>query len=57
MRANRDQTSQPSKKAKVDTKFPPERGYEIVPKDPQNQTRFFSYSTGFNRRYRHLYRA
>ena len=35
----------------VDKAFPPACGYEIVYKDDQN--RFFSYSTGFNRRYRH----
>jgi hypothetical protein len=52
MGANRDQTSHQSKKAKVvDKAFPPACGYEIVYKDDQN--RFFSYSTGFNRRYRH----
>jgi hypothetical protein len=52
MGANRDETSHPSKKAKVaadggDTAFPSD--YEIVEKDSEN--RFFSYSTGFNRRY------
>jgi len=51
MGANRDETSHPSKKAKVaadggDTAFPSD--YEIVEKDSEN--RFFSYSTGFNRR-------
>eukprot|EP00321_Phaeocystis_globosa_P018080 CAMPEP_0118809214 /NCGR_PEP_ID=MMETSP1162-20130426/73_1 /TAXON_ID=33656 /ORGANISM="Phaeocystis Sp, Strain CCMP2710" /LENGTH=573 /DNA_ID=CAMNT_0006738617 /DNA_START=184 /DNA_END=1905 /DNA_ORIENTATION=- len=49
MGANRDQTSHQSKKAKVDKAFPPACGYEIVYKDDQN--RFFSYSTGFNRRW------
>ena len=53
MGANRDQTSHQSKKAKVDKAFPPACGYEIVYKDDQN--RFFSYSSGFNRRYRHQY--
>lgn len=52
MGANRDETSHPSKKAKVaadggDTAFPSD--YEIVEKDSEN--RFFSYSTGFNRRW------